>query len=69
MYGGHAAGIDAGVADGGDGWDVGQGGVLAGVALAEHSPESTLCVVFLIAVEIVPPHLVDDDAHHELGTL
>lgn len=25
MFGGHAAGIDAGVADGGDGWDVGQG--------------------------------------------
>ena len=25
VYGGHAAGIDAGVADGGDGWDVGQG--------------------------------------------
>lgn len=69
VYGGHAAGIDAGVADGGDGWDVGQGGILASVALAEHSPESALGVAFLIAVEIVPPHLVDDDAHHELGTL
>lgn len=36
-------------------------------AFTEHSFESALTIAGIITIEIVPSHLVDHNAHYELG--
>ena len=48
---------------------IGEHGVFARKALAEHSPEASLAISVLIAVEVIPSHLVNHYAHHQFGTL
>lgn len=66
--GGDGAGEDGGVADGGIGGEVVDVGVFTGEAFGEEAAESAGGVAGGVAVEVVPAHLVDDDADDEAGT-
>ena len=55
------------MSDGSDGWDVRYLAVFYAEAFAEHSLKSALTIARIITIEIVPSHLVDHNAHHELG--
>lgn len=44
-------------------------GGFARKALAEHSPEASLAISVLIAVEVIPSRLVNHYAHHQFRTL
>ena len=69
MDGRHRTGENRGMSHAGDRWDVVDHGVLAAVALVEHSFETTLAIQVIVAVEIIPTHLVNNDAHYEFGAV
>ena len=69
MDGRHRTGENRGMSHAGDRWDVVDHGVLAAVALVEHSFETTLTIQVIVAVEIIPTHLVNNDAHYEFGAV
>lgn len=62
-------GAYARVADGSHRRYIGEHGGFARKALAEHSPEASLAISVLIAVEVIPSHLVNHYAHHQFGTI
>ena len=55
--------------DGGNRWNIRNTGVFAREALVEQSLESTFTIALLIAIEIIPSHLVNHDAHYQFGAL
>ena len=69
MEGGSGAGINAGVADAGDGGHVVDHAVLAGVAFVDEAFQSAIDKVLIVIVEVVPAHLVDDESDDELRAL
>ena len=62
-------GIDRGVADGGDCGDVVNQTVVARIAVVYHPAETRFAELVVVAVEILPSHLIDNNAHDQLGTL
>ena len=65
----HTACIETSMTDGGNRWNIRNTGVFAREALVEQSLESTFSVALLIAIEIIPSHLVNHDAHYQFGAL
>jgi len=61
--------IDRGVTDGGDRRNVRDATVLATESFVQESLETTLAVASLIAIEIIPTHLVNNQSHDQLWTL
>ena len=69
VEGWRGTGVDAGVADGGDGGHVVDHAVLAGVAFVDEAFQSAVDKVLIVIVEVVPTHLVDDKSDDELRAL
>ena len=69
VQGGHRASIVAGVSDGGDGGQIVNHLVVAAEAFVHQTLEAALAKLVIILGEIVPTHLVNDDAYHQLGAL
>ena len=65
----HTTGIETSMTDGGNRWNIRNTGVFAREALVEQSLESTFTIALLIAIEIIPSHLVNHDAHYQFGAL
>ena len=65
----HTTGIETSMTDGGNRWNIRDSGVFARKSLVEQSLESTFSIAFLIAIEIIPSHLVNHDAHYQFGAL
>ena len=65
----HTACIETSMTNGGNRWNIRNTGVFAREALVEQSLESTFTIAFLIAIEIIPTHLVNHDAHYQFGAL
>ena len=65
----HTTGIETSMTDGCNRWNIRDSGVLAREALVEQSLESTFSIAFLIAIEIIPSHLVNHNAHDQLWAL
>ena len=49
----------------GNRWNIRNTGVFTREALVEQSLESTFTIALLIAIEIIPSHLVNHDAHYQ----
>ncbi len=65
----HTACIETSMTDGGNRWNIRNTGVFARETLVEQSLESTFTIALLIAIEIIPSHLVNHDAHYQFGAL
>ena len=65
----HTACIETSMTDGGNRWNIRNSGVFARETLVEQSLESTFTIALLIAIEIIPSHLVNHDAHYQFGAL
>ena len=61
--------IETSMTDGGNRWNIRNTGVFAREALVEQSLESTFTIALLIAIEIIPSHLVNHNAHYQFGAL
>ena len=61
--------MDGAVADSGIGGDVVDAGILAVEALREEALEATLDEASLIAIEVVPRHLVDHHRDDDAGAI
>ena len=65
MDGRNGACIDRGVTDGGDRRDIRDATILVAESLVQQTLESTLAITILIAIEVIPSHLVNYQSHHE----
>ena len=65
----NGTGPDRRVADGCNRRDVRNLAVFYAESFSEHSLESAFAVAGVVAIEIIPSHLVDNDAYNELRTL
>ena len=57
--------IDGGMTDGGDGRDIRDAAVLVAVSLVQQSLEATLAITVLVAIEIIPTHLVNHQSYNQ----
>ena len=64
-----SAGIDGAVANGGDGGHIVDEAVVHRIALGDQALQSAVIKLVVIAREVVPAHLVDHHANHQLGSL
>lgn len=55
---------DGAVADGGERREVADVGIFAGEAIVEEAFEAACSIAVVITIEVVPAHLVDDDADY-----
>ena len=69
MDGRNGTGPDRRVADGCNRRDIRNLAVFYAESFAEHSLESAFAVAGVVAIEIIPSHLVDNDAYNELRAL
>ena len=65
----HTTCIETSMTDGSNRWNIRNTCVFAREAFVEQSLESTFSIAFLIAIEIIPTHLVNHDAHYQFGAL
>ena len=65
----NGTGPDRRVADGCNRRDIRNLAVFYAESFAEHSLESAFAVAGVVAIEIIPSHLVDNDAYNELRAL
>ena len=64
-----SAGVVARMADSGNGGHVVNHLVFAVESFAHHSLEASFAKLVVVVGEVVPAHLVEDDAHHEFRSL
>ena len=65
----YTTGIETSMTDGCNRWNIRDSGVFARKSLVEQSIESAFSIALLIAIEIIPSHLVNHNAHYQLGAL
>ena len=53
--------------DGGESGQMADKGIFAGEAFGQESPEPAGSIAVVIAVEVIPAHLVHDDADDQFG--
>ena len=65
----HTTGIETSMTDGCNRWNIRDSGIFARKSLVEQAFESAFSIALLIAIEIIPSHLVNHNAHYQFGAL